>query len=88
MKSEVRNLNIAVELLRIEISNAKPQLPGTSDAKATNSVIGFSITQATHSNESVSRNGTYSFDEPVILTPLSPPPRHKPVTRARSAATL
>lgn len=91
MKSEVQNLNIAVELLGTEIFRAKPQPPKASSTEASSSVTGLAISQATHSNESessVRRNRTYTFDEPITFTPLSPPPRRKPVTRARSTATL
>jgi len=91
MKSEVQNLNIAVELLRTEIFRAKPQPSKGSRTEAFSSITGLSISQATHSNESessVRTNRTYTFDEPVTFTPLSPPPRRKPVTRARSTATL
>jgi hypothetical protein len=83
MISEVRNLNIAVDFLRTEILNAKPQ---ASDAKTTSSVIGFSVSQASEISDR--RNRTYTFDEPVTFTPLSPPPRRKPVTHVRSMATL
>ncbi len=46
MKSEVRNLNISVDLLRTEILNAKPQPPKASDAKTPSSIIGFFVSQA------------------------------------------
>ncbi len=86
MKSEVRNLNISVDLLRTEILNAKPQPPKASDAKTPSSIIGFFVSQASELSDCWNR--TYTFDEPVTFTPLSPPPRRKPVTHVRSMATL
>jgi len=89
MNSEVRRLNITVELLRMEILNAKLQSPEASSPKATSSVIDSSISQAAQSQESsVRQNRTYTFDEPMTFTPLSPPPRRKLVTCARSTPTL
>jgi hypothetical protein len=83
VKSEVRNLNLAVELLRIEISN----MPSTEAPKATSSLsVSGAVSQV---NEfSGRRTSNYNFDEPVTFTPLSPMPPRKPITRTRSTATL
>jgi len=84
VKSEVRNLNLAVELLRIEIS----KMPSTEAPKATSSTVGSSVSVSQFNEFSGRRTSNYTFDEPVTFTPLSPMPPRKPITRARSSATL
>jgi hypothetical protein len=82
VKSEVRNLKLAVELLEIQIS----KMPSTEAPQATSSTVNLSVSQV---NEfSGRRTSNYTFDEPVTFTPLSPMPPRKPITRARSTATL
>ena len=87
VKSEVRDLKTAVALLRTEFLNSKSS--ESANAKTTSSAFGLSLSQANGSNEfSGLRNASYTFDEPISFTPLSPPPRRKPIIRATSMATL
>lgn len=58
-------------------------------AETASSAFGLSLSQANGSEEFPRRrNTTYSFDEPMSFTPLSPPPPRKPIIRAKSTVTL